>query len=63
MIEPTETERRERLDEFIETMRSIAKESKEDPDMVKNAPHRTAIVRVDEVAAARHPIVKWEAGQ
>jgi glycine dehydrogenase subunit 2 len=61
MIEPTETESRERLDEFIEAMRSIAREAKEDPDLVKNAPHRTVIVRVDEVSAARHPIVKWEA--
>ena len=60
MIEPTETESRERLDEFIEAMRSIAREAQQDPDKVKNAPHSTVIVRVDEVAAARHPIVKWE---
>jgi glycine dehydrogenase subunit 2 len=63
MIEPTETESRERLDEFIEAMRSIAREAQLEPDKVKNAPHSTVIVRVDEVAAARHPIVKWEADQ
>ncbi|HPF21293.1 MAG TPA: aminomethyl-transferring glycine dehydrogenase subunit GcvPB [Syntrophomonas sp.] len=61
MIEPTETESRERLDEFIEALRSIAREARENPEMVKNAPHNTVIVRVDEVAAARHPLVKWEA--
>ncbi|HWQ76285.1 MAG TPA: aminomethyl-transferring glycine dehydrogenase subunit GcvPB [Syntrophomonas sp.] len=61
MIEPTETESRERLDDFISAMRSIAKEAAEDPETVKNAPHHTVIVRVDETAAARHPVVKWEA--
>lgn len=61
MIEPTETESRERLDEFIEAMRSIAREARENPEIVKTAPHNTVIVRVDEVAAARHPLVKWEA--
>ena len=61
MIEPTETESKERLDRFVEVMRSIAREAEEDPELVKNAPHHAVIKRVDEVTAARKPIVKWEA--
>ena len=61
MIEPTETESKERLDDFIAALRNIAREAREQPDTVKNAPHTTVIVRVDEVAAARRPTVKWEA--
>lgn len=60
MIEPTETESKERLDRFVEVMRAIAREAEEDPELVKNAPHHAVIKRVDEVTAARRPIVKWE---
>lgn len=60
MIEPTETESKARLDAFVQAMREIARESREEPEMVKTAPHSTLINRVDEVGAARNPIVKWE---
>jgi len=59
MIEPTETENREELDLFIAAMRAIAKEAEEDPDVVRSAPHATRIGRVDEVAAARRPVLRW----
>jgi glycine dehydrogenase subunit 2 len=53
MIEPTETENKETLDNFAEAMRAIAKEAKEDPDLLHNAPHKTPVGRLDEVKAAR----------
>jgi len=59
MIEPTETESRESLDMFASALRSIAKELKEKPDLVKAAPHTTPIRRLDEVAAARKPNLRW----
>ncbi len=58
MIEPTETESKETLDLFIDTMRRIAEEAKNDPDIVKSAPHNTPVGRPDETTAARHPILK-----
>lgn len=61
MIEPTETESRQRLDVFVEVMQNIAREAAADPELVKNAPHHAVIKRVDEVTAARRPIVRWEA--
>jgi glycine dehydrogenase subunit 2 len=54
MIEPTETESQESLDQFIEAMEAIAREAMETPDLVKNAPHTTPIGRLDEARAA-HP--------
>ena len=59
MIEPTESESREELDLFIEAMRSIAKEVEETPEVVKTAPHSTRVSRLDEVSAARKPILRW----
>jgi glycine dehydrogenase subunit 2 len=59
MIEPTETETKGRLDDFIKAMQEIARESKENPELVKEAPTKTPIRRVDEVTAARQPILKW----
>lgn len=59
MIEPTETETKGRLDDFIKAMQEIARESKENPELVKDAPTKTPIRRVDEVTAARQPILKW----
>jgi glycine dehydrogenase subunit 2 len=59
MIEPTESESRETLDQFIEAMISIAEEAKNEPDVLKKAPVRSKITRVDEVTAARQPILKW----
>jgi glycine dehydrogenase subunit 2 len=55
MIEPVENENLETLDGFIETLRQIAQEAKDDPELVKSAPHNTPIRRVDDVKAAREP--------
>ena len=59
MIEPTETETPETLDRFIEAMAAIAREAKDSPDIVKNAPHHTPVRRLDEARAARKPILRW----
>ena len=59
MIEPTENESKETLDDFIAVMRRIAEEAKTNPELVKTAPHNTPIGRVDDVLAAKHPIVTW----
>ncbi len=59
MIEPTENESLETLDEFINVMRKIAKEAAEEPDTVKGAPHATPITRVDDVLAARKPLLTY----
>ena len=55
MIEPTETESKETLDEFIAVMRKVAAEAIENPDIVKSAPHSTPVRRLDETTAARQP--------
>jgi glycine dehydrogenase subunit 2 len=59
MVEPTESEGREELDLFIDAMRSINAEAAEDPEILKHAPHTTKVGRLDEVAAARKPVLKW----
>ncbi len=65
LIEPTETEDKATLDGFIDTMRAIAQEAKESPELLKNAPHTTPVSRLDEVRAARQlvlccrPIPDW----
>jgi glycine dehydrogenase subunit 2 len=59
MIEPTESESREELDLFVDAMRSIAREVEENPELVKTAPHSTRVSRLDEVQAARKPILRW----
>jgi glycine dehydrogenase subunit 2 len=59
MIEPTETESKQELDLFIDAMISIAKEIDETPELVSSAPHSTRTTRVDEVTAARKPILRW----
>ncbi len=59
MIEPTETENKETLDEFADALLEIAEEAKRDPEMVKHAPHLTALRRLDETRAARHPRLRW----
>jgi glycine dehydrogenase subunit 2 len=61
MIEPTESESLEELDLFIEAMRSIAREAEESPDLVNSAPHSTRVSRLDEVQAARKPVLRWRA--
>jgi len=60
MIEPTESESKEECDLFIEAMRSIAEEAASEPEMVKSAPHHTRVGRLDEVTAARKPILRWK---
>ena len=60
MIEPTETESKETLDEFIKAMIAIAKEAESTPDLVKNAPNDIPMKRIDEVKAARDLVLKWE---
>ena len=60
LIEPTESVGHQELDQFIEAMRSIARESVEDPELVLNAPHSTRIGRLDEAAAARKPVLRWK---
>ena len=59
MIEPTENESKETIDGFIDVMKKIAEEARENPDMVKTAPHSTPIGRVDDVLAAKHPVTTY----
>lgn len=59
MIEPTETESKETLDAFVSYMEQIAAEAKENPDLVKQAPHTTVVGRLDEALAARRPNLRW----
>jgi glycine dehydrogenase subunit 2 len=59
MIEPTETETRETLDEFVGAMLAILKEARESPELVKHAPHGTLVGRMDEARAARQPRLRW----
>ena len=59
MIEPTETESKETLDGFIETMLNIAEEVKSNPEIVQEAPHKTIVKRMDEATAARKPVLRY----
>jgi glycine dehydrogenase subunit 2 len=59
MVEPTETEPRESLEGFIEAMARIAAEARESPETLKAAPTRTPVGRIDEVMAARRPVLRW----
>ena len=60
MIEPTESESKEECDLFIEAMRAIAEEAASNPELVRTAPHSTRVGRLDEVTAARKPILRWK---
>jgi glycine dehydrogenase subunit 2 len=60
MIEPTESESREELDLFVEAMQTIAKEAETNPDLLLQAPHFTKVRRLDEVQAARKPVLRWK---
>jgi glycine dehydrogenase subunit 2 len=62
MIEPTETESRQTLDEFADAMIRVAGECATDPETVRNAPHSTVVTRLDEVAASRKLNLRWTAG-
>jgi glycine dehydrogenase subunit 2 len=59
MIEPTETESKAALDEFVAAMRSIADEVRNHPDLLRAAPHTTPVGRMDEVGANRKLNVRW----
>jgi len=59
MIEPTETESKQTLDEFAAAMIAIDREAREQPELVKTAPHATVVKRLDEVRAARHLDLRW----
>jgi glycine dehydrogenase subunit 2 len=59
MIEPTESDGVEELDAFIGAMREIAREARESPELVRSAPHTTPVRRLDEVRAARQPVLRW----
>ena len=60
MIEPTETESKETIDEFISVMRKIAEEAATEPETLKTAPHNTPIGRVDDVLAAKNPVLTYK---
>jgi glycine dehydrogenase subunit 2 len=59
MIEPTETETPQTLDAFCDALAAIADEAHQDPEIAHNAPHQTAMRRLDETQAARHPKLRW----
>ncbi|ACJ15699.1 glycine cleavage system protein P, subunit 2 [Thermococcus onnurineus NA1] len=59
MIEPTETVSREELDAYVEALKRISEEAYSNPELVKSAPHNTAVKRVDDVLAAKRPIITW----
>jgi glycine dehydrogenase subunit 2 len=59
MIEPTETETRETLDEFADAMEAIAREAADDPELLREAPRGRAVGRVDEVKAAKRAVVRY----
>ncbi|HCL4444674.1 TPA: aminomethyl-transferring glycine dehydrogenase subunit GcvPB [Clostridium botulinum] len=60
MIEPTESESKETVDEFIDAMKKIALEAKENPELLHEAPVNAPVRRLDQVKAARKPILKWQ---
>ena len=60
MIEPTETESKETLDEFADALLAIAQEIRDNPTALKEAPLATPVSRLDETRAARHPVLRWE---
>jgi glycine dehydrogenase subunit 2 len=58
LIEPTETETKETLDEFADTIAAILREAREDPEIARNAPYTTPVRRLDEAGAAKRPVVR-----
>ena len=59
MIEPTETEAKETLDAFCDALLAIVHEASEEPDVIREAPHHRPVQRLDEVRAAKQPVVKY----
>lgn len=62
MIEPPETDSKEDLDAFIDMMSIIYQEAEKNPELLKNAPTSTPVKRIDEVLAAKTPVVRWQKG-
>ena len=62
MVEPTESEPKAELDRFVASLHAILAEAEEDPELVRNAPHLTPRRRMDEAAAARNPVLRWQKG-
>ena len=60
LIEPTETESKQTLDAFVAAMKEILQEARENPQLVKTAPHTTPVRRLDDVGAAREPDLAWQ---
>ncbi|MES9927181.1 MAG: aminomethyl-transferring glycine dehydrogenase subunit GcvPB, partial [Candidatus Thiodiazotropha sp. 6PDIVS] len=60
LIEPTETEAKEELDQFVDIMCTIKSEAETQPDVVKNAPHTMPVKRLDDVRAARELDLAWK---
>ena len=58
MVEPTETEARETLDDFATALEAIMAEAEQDPEIARNAPYVTPVRRLDEVAANRNPVIR-----
>jgi glycine dehydrogenase subunit 2 len=58
MVEPTETETKETLDAFADAVAAILKEAREDPEVARTAPHTTPVRRLDEVTAAKRPVLR-----
>jgi glycine dehydrogenase subunit 2 len=58
LVEPTETETKETLDDFAEAIAAILKEAADDPEVARNAPYTTPVRRLDEAAAAKHPVIR-----
>ncbi|HEX6513767.1 MAG TPA: aminomethyl-transferring glycine dehydrogenase subunit GcvPB, partial [Chloroflexota bacterium] len=59
LIEPTESESKRTLDHFAAVMGQIAREACEDPELLTTAPHHSPVRRLDEVTAARKPVIRW----
>ncbi len=60
MMEPTETETKETLDQFADALLAIAREAETNPDLLHEAPHTTRVGRLDETRAARRPVLRWQ---
>jgi glycine dehydrogenase subunit 2 len=63
MIEPTETESKETLDQFVDAMEAIARECEKNPEVVINAPQKPKTTRLDETQAARFPLLIWDGSE
>jgi glycine dehydrogenase subunit 2 len=63
MIEPTESESKETLDEFVTVMQAILREARENPELLRQAPTTTPVRRLDETLAARKPVLRWRRGE